>query len=268
MRTTGNGDWRWHDMRSHVPCPRWWGGLCLLGLLLAAGCAPSRAASSATGSAPAVETKVFGALRAIMHEGKSGPQVALSSVVPGPHAYGVGALSELRGEVTVFDDEVWLAYPNDDGSARVSKVRVSNEQAALLVVADVAAWRRIPIASEVPFERLDDEIERFARANGADERRPLPLIIEGSFVELSWHVVDGRKLTAASTHEQHAAAAARGKVGRSGGALIGFFSTHHQGVFTHMSKKTHFHAVLPDENLSGHVDGVTVLAGATLLLPQ
>jgi len=204
----------------------------------------------------------------MMHEGKTGPQVALSSVVPGPHAYGVGALSELRGEVTLYNDEVWLAYANDDGTARVSKVRSSDEQAALLVVSNVAEWRRIPIPSELSFDRLDDEIERLAQANGADEHRPIPLVIEGSFANLEWHVVDGRKLATASTHEQHAAAAARGSIGRSSGALIGFFSTRHQGVFTHMNKRTHLHAVLPGENVSGHVDGVTVLPGATLLLPR
>jgi acetolactate decarboxylase len=195
------------------------------------------------------------------------PTVTLNRVSTSD-AIGVGALSELRGEVTLYDDEVWLAYANDDGTARVSKVRASHEQAALLVVANVAAWRRIPMPSEVPFDRLDEEIERLARANGADEHRPIPLVIEGSFAGLEWHVVDGRKLATTSTHEQHAAAAARGSVGRSTGALVGFFSTRHQGVFTHMSKKTHFHAVLPNENVSGHVDGVTILPGATLLTPE
>jgi alpha-acetolactate decarboxylase len=240
----------------------------IFALLFFIGCTPPREAASTSATNAAGETRVFGALRALMHEGKTGAQVALSSVVPGPHAYGVGALSELRGEVTVFDDDVWLAYPNDDGTIRTSKVRASNEQAALLVVANVAQWRRVPIGSEVAFERLDDELDRLTRADTVDAMRPIPMVIEGSFADLAWHVVDGRKLTTASTHEQHAAAAARGSVERSNGALVGFFSTRHQGVFTHMNKKTHFHVVLPGENISGHVDGVTILPGAELLLPQ
>jgi alpha-acetolactate decarboxylase len=247
---------------------RW---IALLVLFLGA-CAPPRGATSSTLHEGAAsdngETRVFGALRALMHEGKTGPEVALSAVVPGPHTYAVGALSELRGEVTVLDDDVWLAYPNDDGTARVTKVRMSDEQAALLVVAKVGAWRRIRVDADVLADRLDEEIERLVRANGADASRPIPLIIEGTFADMGWHVIDGRKLAAAKTHEEHAAAAARGSVGRASGTLVGFFSTRHQGVFTHMNKKTHFHAVLPKENISGHVDSVTILSGATLLVPQ
>ncbi|HMI85317.1 MAG TPA: acetolactate decarboxylase [Polyangiaceae bacterium] len=240
----------------------------VLAMLVVGACTPSGAASP-TGVSPGQgETRVFGALRALMHEGKTGPQVALSSVVPGPHAHAVGALSELRGEVTVLDDDIWLAYPNDDGTARVTKVRVSNEQAALLVTAQVGAWRRIPIAAEVRADRLDEEIERLARANGVDVARPIPLLVEGEFADIGWHVVDGRKIAAAKTHEEHAAAAVRGSVGRATGTLVGFFSTHHQGVFTHMNKNTHFHVVLPKENVAAHVDGVTILPGATLLVPQ
>ena len=243
--------------------------LCAVLIIVVLGaCAPSRSATSATASSAGGETTVYGALRALMHEGKTGPEVALSSIVPGPHLYAVGALSELRGEVTVLDDDVWLAYPSDDGTARVTKVRTSNEQAALLVTARVAAWRRIPITSDVPSDRLDEEIERLARANGIDATRPIPLVVEGALGDVVWHVIDGRKFAAAKTHEEHAAAAVRGSVGRANGALVGFFSTRHQGVFTHMDKKTHLHVVLPKENVSGHVDGVTLLPGSTLLVPE
>ena len=241
----------------------------LIAIFALVACAPSREGSPPTGVLPdAGETRVFGTLHALMHEGKTGPEVALSSIAPGPPAYAVGALSELRGEVTVLDDVVWLAYPNDDGTARVTKVRTTGEQAALLVTANVAAWRRIPIAVAVAPDKLDDEIERLAQANDVDLTRPVPLLIEGDFADLDWHVIDGRKMATAKTHEEHAAAAVRGSVMRAKGTLVGFFSTRHQGVFTHMSKKTHFHVVLPAEGVSGHVDAVTLLQGATLLVPR
>jgi acetolactate decarboxylase len=94
------------------------------------------------------------------------------------------------------------------------------------------------------------------------------LIIEGELADIGWHVIDGRKVAAAKTHEEHAAAAVRGSVSRAQGTLVGFFSTRHQGVFTHMSKKSHLHVVLPKEGVAGHVDGVTILPGAVLLVPS
>ncbi|WP_437870158.1 hypothetical protein [Sorangium sp. So ce363] len=47
----------------------------------------------------------------------------------------------------------------------------------------------------------------------------------------------------------------------------GFFSKHHHGVFTHIGSNTHFHVVLPERPLMGHVDGVTLARGARVLLP-
>lgn len=75
--------------------------------------------SAAPPSPATIEVRHFGALRQIMHEGRTKAAVRLDQVVPGPHAFALGALSELRGEVTVVDDVVWTAYPRDDGTAEV-----------------------------------------------------------------------------------------------------------------------------------------------------
>jgi acetolactate decarboxylase len=38
--------------------------------------------------------------------------------------------------------------------------------------------------------------------------------------------------------------------------VIGFFSKHHQGVFTHHSNYTHMHLMTSDGKMMGHVDEV------------
>ncbi len=47
--------------------------------------------------------------------------------------------------------------------------------------------------------------------------------------------------------------------------MVGFFSKEHGGVFTKPDSHLHLHFVSTSE--SGHVDALTVPAGATLLLP-
>jgi alpha-acetolactate decarboxylase len=215
-----------------------------------------------------VEVRHFGELRAIMHEGRTGPAVQLRDVVPGPHAYGIGALGELRGEVTVLDDVVWLAYPRADGTADVRPDAGVDEAAALFVVAQVERWRGVPLTEDIEADGLDAAIARLAAAAGVDTTRPFPVRITGTLVDLRWHVVDGSKLAPGSSHADHARTAVRGAAPEIDGELVGFYSTQHQGVFTHRGASTHFHVVAAAANITGHVDGVGVRRGATVYLPQ
>lgn len=221
--------------------------------------------ASCGGAAPETGgVRHFGELRAIMHEGLTGPAVQLREVVPGPHAYGLGALSELRGEVTVIDDVVWTAYPTDDGTADVRSSETTDEAAALFVVANVHRWRGVVLDVDVLMDGLDAAIERLAVAAGVDTRQPFPVRIEGTLVDLYWHVVDGRKLHRGSSHADHARTAVSGTSSEVQGELVGFYSTQHQGIFTHHGANTHFHAVIPASRIAGHVDSVGLRKGATV----
>lgn len=216
--------------------------------------------------APAPEVRHFGALRQIMHEGRTDAAVRVADVVPGPHAFALGALSELRGEVTVIDDVVWTAYPRDDGTAEVRTGAV-DEGAALLVVAAVPSWREVVVADDIAADALDAEIERLASTAGVDTSAPFPVRVSGPLVDLRWHVVDGRKLQPGSSHAEHARTAVSGVEANVDGELLGFFSKAHAGVFTHHGSNTHFHVVLAARPLTGHVDRVAIGRGARVLFP-
>jgi acetolactate decarboxylase len=49
--------------------------------------------------------------------------------------------------------------------------------------------------------------------------------------------------------------------------VVGFFSRHHEGVFTHMGQRTHLHVLSDDGAAMGHVDEIAVPSGAALKLP-
>ncbi|WP_437730724.1 acetolactate decarboxylase [Sorangium sp. So ce1335] len=244
--------------------------LAALALLMSslAACAPSGEASTQPApSAPAAaDVRSFGALRAIMHEGQTGPAVRIGDVVPGPHAFGVGALSALRGEVTVVDDAIWTSYPRDDGTVDVRRAG-AEEQAALFVVANVARWQEATLDADVPDGQIDARIEALLRERGLDAEGPVPVQVRGSFRDLSWHVIDGRKLAPGGGHADHVRVSVSGTLPTAEGTLVGFFSKRHHGVFTHMGSNTHFHVVLAERPLTGHVDGVTLARGARVLFP-
>jgi acetolactate decarboxylase len=137
-----------------------------------------------------------------------------------------------------------------------------------LVVANVSTWDEIPVIADVPWRDLDAFLESALAAHGAALDRPLALRLDGPVAALRWHVVDGSKLQPGGGHADHARSAVSGLLERADARLIGFFSRTHQGVFTHMGSRSHFHVITADGAISGHVDGVDLRAGARLLVPR
>jgi acetolactate decarboxylase len=212
----------------------------------------------------------YGALHAIMHEGSTESAVKLADVLPGPHAWGLGALEGLNGEVTVLDDEVWIARPMPDGTATITRGELdgvdSKQGAALFVVANVATWQEVPVPSEVAWERLDSFLETELGTRGLLGDLPTALRIDGPVSALKWHVVDGSKLVPGTGHTEHARTAVSGVVPATDAKLVGFFSTKHQGVFTHAGSHSHFHVLARSPLVSGHVDRVELRPGARLFI--
>ncbi len=216
---------------------------------------------------PSPEVEVHGALREMMHEGRTGPVVEVSRATGTPDALAVGALAHLAGEVTVLDGEAWPSYAEADGTAPTVRTRAPSDSAALLVVGRLPAAQWVTLEEDIPLAALSGRIAALAQARGVDTARPFPFVVEGPLRDVAWHVVDGRKLRAGASHHEHAAAGVQGRKDRTTGVLVGFHSTRHHGVFTHHDSDSHVHVVLPGENASGHLDGVTVERGARLRLP-
>jgi hypothetical protein len=247
-------------------------GLLAIALALVCACTRSPSETEARSTRPGVsapstpDVRVFGALRAIMHEGRTGAQVGIAQATSTPHAYGVGALSGLRGEITIIDGLPWLAFPDGGGGIRVQSGEADGETAALLAVANVNAWREIVIGKDIVPNELDERIEERLAANGLDIEKPIPIMVEGHCFDVSWHVLAGG--APGASHEAHMRAAVTGVLREGGGTLVGFFSKHHEGVMTHMGQRTHLHVMTSDHAVMGHVDRAGIRAGSRLLLPR
>jgi acetolactate decarboxylase len=211
--------------------------------------------------------EVHGALRAMLHEGQTGPMVSLDSILPDTSLVALGALANLAGEITVVDGEVYLSYPEGTEGTRTEVARETNAGAALLVTAGVPSWQSLRIEHAIRFEELDDRIASLAVSAGIEAKR-FPFLLVGDFEDLQWHVVDGTRLNAGeTTHQDHLSASVQSQRSRASATLVGFYSDRDQGVFTHMGSKTHIHCVVAEPVSAGHVDHVTVPAGTTVKFP-
>jgi acetolactate decarboxylase len=209
--------------------------------------------------------QVWGALRAVMHEGKTQGNVVLSNIVPGPHAYAVGALSGLRGEVTIVDDDVVISLGETDGAVRTLTELPREEAATLLVRSVVPRWTRHTVDHPIDANRVDDEVENIAKGAGLDLESGFAVLVEAKAKSLEWHVLGGQ---AAPGQNAHHGPRSVGKLSGVDVMLVGFYSRHDQGVFTHMGERTHFHVVPKGERMTGHVDSMALEPGAVIRLPD
>ena len=237
---------------------------------LLAGCAAFDCGSSGA-DRPAWNGKVesYGALHAIHHEGQTGEMVTLDTMLPDPHLYALGALTGLSGEVTVIGGTAYLSYPEGMESSRTEMTSQSRAGATLLVAAEVEAWRSVTTADPIPFEKLDEEIARLAVSAGLGPDARFPFLMEGEFVDLQWHVIDGTRLTGNETScADHLKASVRARRDRVSATLVGFYSNRDQGVFTRRGSRTHIHCLLDEPVDAGHVDHVDIPAGTVIKFPR
>ena len=252
--------------------------ICIaLVLVGAVGCtktvSPSRGlearANSMVGGEPVTTVvTVHGALREIMHMGRTDRRVDLAPMIGRAGLYGLGALEGLGAEVTIWDGQLWLSTPDGQGGAVAGRHQGTTSGATLLVSAEVDRWQERPISQAVPFDQLDAFIEREAWAAGVNVAEAFPFRIEGAPTRLDWHVIDGSKIPPdAHGHEAHIRTAVRGSVTGAPAKILGFYSPKHHAIFTHHDTNTHAHVIVATPAISGHVDHVDLAAGARLFLP-
>ncbi|MCH7938828.1 MAG: acetolactate decarboxylase [Candidatus Marinimicrobia bacterium] len=242
-------------------------GMCQLGLgyLLVAGCSK---VSDQNPVEKAGNVHIYGTLQRMMHDNRPAAVVQLDQLLPSEQLFGLGALSELRGEITILGGQAVISYSAGDDSIHAVAVTESEEGAALLVTAEVVTWKPTTTPGEITFEKLDERIAELAARAGVDTDLPFPFMVLGRVTGLEYHVVNGDRLAKGSySREDHLAAAIRRSLSNTTITLLGFYSEHHQGIFTHQGSKTHIHCFRDDPPVSGHVDDVTLPAGTIIMFP-
>jgi len=207
-----------------------------------------------------------GALRNV-HQGLDyGGKIDLPPLAKIPHLYAVGPLENLQGEVTIWDSKPLISRVKNQ------TLQVDNDhtgKACFLVYGQARTWESIKLASPLNLPQIDDAIKQAATKYGIDTDRPFPFLIKGSVKSARYHVMN-RTDSAPPTpgpnaHEQ---AKVRYSIKDTQVELLGFYSEHHQGIFTHHSSFVHMHVKTPDDKVAGHLEELQLEPGALLLLPD
>lgn len=222
-------------------------------------------ASAPSTSRPPGELRHWGAMRAVMREGRTEPRVTLTEVAA-PSVYAVGALAGLDGELLIDDGAVWIARGTTEGVA-VAPTELEGLEATLLTAMHVTTWIAEPWSAGGDLAALEREIARRLGC-GLDQPGPTAaFLLDAEVEELELHVVRGFCPHAAPRPEQAPAryAAPAGSRAR----LIGFFAPQRAGELTHHGTALHVHALVEEPSGArhlGHVDRARLRPSGTLRL--
>ncbi len=211
--------------------------------------------------------KAYGEFRSMISERNYLAVVALKDAADGGAADAVGAVSGLRGEISMLDGRLIVSYGTDCGTARPP---AAVETATLLVTAAARHWRAIPIGKDLDRQAIEVFIRQQAKLGGLDENKPFPFRISGTLTDFVMHVnaaPNPRFKGHGSFDEMAITGLAKGS--RRAGNVVGFYAPLAlQGVITNGGEFFHSHYVDEQRAMTAHLDAFGIAAGSTLMLPR
>lgn len=213
-----------------------------------------------------IEIKIYGQLFKIMHENQREGKIPLPEVIKNPHTYGLGAMEELDGEVIILDNNILINKAKKDGIPTIQTEVSDNDMALLLVTTQVESWQSVLVNRAVSMNTIDESIKQFADKIGISTNKPFPFIIEGQAEMINWHIISNP--APGGGHDEHLAGSWNRIDKNKKVKIFGFYSEHHQAIFTHHTTYTHMHVIYEDEQLSGHIDDIEIKSGWELSVPD
>ncbi|MBC7874103.1 MAG: acetolactate decarboxylase [Ferruginibacter sp.] len=209
------------------------------------------------------EVKVAGTMRNIMVKGDLSAHVSFDTLNQA-HLFGLGPAPGLKGEIMILDGTVYTSALN---GTRLQNQQNKISQAAMLVYSNVEKWNSVNIQATVKnYAELEMLIEATAKAKGYDTEIPFPFKIEAMPGKASYHVINWED-GSAHTMENHKQFAYFGQSTNEKSVLLGFYSKHHQSIFTHHTTNMHIHILGEKTKTVGHLDDIHLNGPVTIFLP-
>jgi len=209
----------------------------------------------------AIET--FGEFRKLIQLGDFGAKVQLSAAIAKHPTTAVGAVTDARGEITIYAGKLIVSYGKPDAHPDAYTAA-----AALLTVSSAGEWQSVIVDRDVTPSEIEPYLAVAAQAHGLDPGKSFPFEIEGAVASYLMHV------NAAPTEGPHGmglpiaiTVVTRGDEieGKVAGVYV---SPDLVGIATHGGERTHAHWVSSDGTSTAHLDRWGLKAGAVLRLPK
>ena len=193
------------------------------------------------------EVRVAGAMRNVMWKGELDGIISMDSLSKNGF-YGLGPLEGLTGELLLLDGKPIVSTIAHD-SIKVSED--AKARAPFFVYAQVPAWQNLELPSNVSDLAT---LEVFLDKQLAQPNKPAAFRLKGRIGSALIHVQDLAPGSRVSSPEEAHAGQRDFTLTNEEVDILGFYSTSHQGIFTHHDTHLHLHLVTKDASKMGHVD--------------
>lgn len=206
--------------------------------------------------------KIAGAMHRVMWKGELAGLIKLDTIENKEGLYGIGPLSYLQGELLINNGKCYVSKVLTDSTMLVEET--FDVSAPFFVYGNVTHWQEVQLPTSVNNIK---QLEHFVDSLSKDDPRPFVFKVQTAVTHAVIHIQDLPAGTKVSSPKEAHQGQVDYDITDTVVEIVGFFSTEHQGVFTHHDSYQHLHLITSDKKMMGHVDHAE-FEGGTLYLPK
>ncbi len=214
--------------------------------------------------------KYSGTMRKI-HQDKQVDASILIDTIKANNLYALGPVENLRGEIIVWNNNAFVAALTEDRQPYVQK-NIKNLKAIFLVYADVEQWDTIFLRDSRinSMSELENFITISAHNHNLDTSTSFPFQIYTRALRGKGHIMFKDTAVKEITPEVLEKARTENSFTDQYIQMLGFYSQHHQSIFTHHDTYLHIHYRLRNKYQAGHLEELQIDPNypIKLLLPK
>lgn len=227
----------------------------ILGLIatITISCNATQGKRNTEDTATTSDIKVVSAMKNVMRKGELGGSVDLDTISDKNGLYGLGPVSYLKGELLINNGVSYVSKIDTDGTMYVQKR--FDISAPFFVYGNVTKWQQMNLPAVVKSVK---DLEQFIDSVKTDYKKPFVFKLAGQVAGAKIHVQNLPKGTKVSTPKEAHQGQVNFAIKNEEAEIIGFFSTQHQGIFTHHDSFLHMHLITANEKQMGHLDELQI----------
>lgn len=209
------------------------------------------------------EVTVTGRMRDVMWQGKLAASIRLDTLDI-EHAYGLGPVAYLKGEILLLDGIAYRSTVLDDKTMQVENNFKGG--APFFGYAKITDWESQKLPSGInTLTQLESHLDKLAPELPEPFFFRLKCTVQSAVI----HVVNLPEGSIVRSPDEAHQGLTKYPVEDKEVEILGFYSTRHKAILTHHDTNMHLHLITADRQQMGHVDSLLIKAGsAELLLPK
>lgn len=208
------------------------------------------------------KVKVVGAMRNVMWKGELAGTIALDTIQSREGLYGLGPTDYLDGELLILNGKSYVSRVNTDGTIRMEETFQAH--APFFVYANVSEWKELDLDGIASIQALEEYLTTIK----GEVNRPFAFGMKGRVAKATIHVQNLPKGSKVSSPADAHVGQMKYEIVDEEVEIVGFYSTEHQGIFTHHDSYVHIHLITTDRTKMGHLDQVVFEDDVQVFIPK